>query len=68
MNDNWREIASVESPAKAALIQGLLEENKIPVIVLNQKDSSYMSFGFIKIHVRPEDVIQAKQLIKDFAE
>ena len=65
MDKDWRELLVVESPTRAALIKALLEENEIPVIILNQKDSSYLNFGSIKIHVLAKDVIRAKALIKE---
>jgi hypothetical protein len=47
----WQKIYSTRNYAEASIIQGLLEENDIPVQVLNKQDSSYINFGDIEIYV-----------------
>jgi topoisomerase IA-like protein len=47
----WQKIYSTRNYAEASIIQGLLEENDIPVQVLNKQDSSYVNFGEIEIYV-----------------
>ncbi len=47
----WKKIFSTRNYAEASIIQGLLEENEIPVQVLNKQDSSYVNFGDIEIYV-----------------
>ena len=37
--------------AEASIVQGLLEENNIPVQILNKLDSSYLNFGDIEVYV-----------------
>ncbi len=41
----------------------MLEENNIPVIVMNKQDSSYLNFGEIEIHVPAHVKDIATQLI-----
>lgn len=65
MQDEWKEILSLNSQARAYLVKSLLEEHDIKVILLNQKDSSYLAFGEIKVHVLAKDVIVAKKLIEN---
>ena len=40
-----------KSLAEASIIQGMLEENHIPVQIMNKLDSSYPMFGELKIYV-----------------
>jgi hypothetical protein len=47
----WHKIFVTRSLAEASIIQGMLEENQIPVLSLNKQDSSYLNFGDIEIYV-----------------
>lgn len=59
----WKKIFSTRNYAEASIIQGLLEENEIPVQVLNKQDSSYVNFGDIELYVPDLLNETAKQLI-----
>ncbi|HQR91909.1 MAG: hypothetical protein B7Y15_00355 [Bacteroidetes bacterium 24-39-8] len=59
----WKKIFSTRNYAEASIIQGLLEENEIPVQVLNKQDSSYVNFGDIEIYVPDLLNETAKQII-----
>jgi len=64
----WLKIFVTRNPAEASIIQGMLEENHIPVQVMNKLDSSYLNFGDIELYVPGHLLITAKQLIgKDLA-
>ena len=41
----------------------MLEENNVPCVVLNQQDSSYLSFGAIQVMVPKDLLMKAKTLI-----
>jgi hypothetical protein len=47
----WQKIYSTRNYTEASIIQGLLEENDVPVQILNKQDSSYVNFGEIEIYV-----------------
>ena len=47
------------------LVKLKLEENSIPTIVLNKRDSSYNAFGEVELYIRREDAVKARHLIKD---
>ncbi len=47
----WHLLLKTRSMAEASIIQGLLEENNIPVQILNKRDSSYLNFGDIEVYV-----------------
>jgi len=47
----WHLLFKTREYTEASIIQGMLEENEIPVQVLNKLDSSYLNFGDIEIYV-----------------
>lgn len=49
---------------EAEMIADILKDNGINSVVLNQKDSSYNSFGEIRVMVRQEDLEKAEEIIK----
>tara|TARA_R110001592_G_scaffold307299_2_gene580575 strand:+ start:73593 stop:73805 length:213 start_codon:yes stop_codon:yes gene_type:complete len=63
-NENWKIVYVSNFAPKAELLKSVLEENGIETILLNQQDSSYQTFGEIKLLVRNEMVIKAKSLLE----
>ena len=60
---SWRKIYATRNPAEASILQGMLEENNVPVQIMNKQDSSYLNFGDIELFV-PEHLMEtAKQLL-----
>jgi len=59
----WEKVYASRNPAEASIIQGRLEENHVPVQVMNKLDSSYLNFGDIEIYVPEHLLITARQLI-----
>jgi hypothetical protein len=47
----WHLLLKTRNRTEASIVQGLLEENNIPVQLLNKLDSSYLNFGDIEIYV-----------------
>ena len=64
MPDGWVRIWSESQQYMAELLRQKLEEQGVPVLVINKQDSSYL-FGDIEIHVKGPDVIRAKHICKD---
>ncbi len=56
----WYLLIKIRNFAEASIVQGMLEENNIPVQMLNKKDSVY-HFGDIEIYVP----VTLKDLAKD---
>lgn len=48
---NWHLIYSSKLSTSAAIVQGKLQENNIPVKMLNRQDSMYLVFGEIELYV-----------------
>ncbi|GMV77283.1 MAG: hypothetical protein AMXMBFR79_04180 [Chitinophagaceae bacterium] len=49
--NNWFLIYSTRDSVQATILKGMLEENEIPVQILNKLDSSYLAFGYIELFV-----------------
>ena len=63
MSSSWTRLLTRTSFAEASIIQGMLEENNVPVQLLNKQDSSYPMFGYIEVYV-PEHLVEtANQLL-----
>ena len=60
---HWHLLFKTRSYAEATIVQGMLEENQIPVQILNKQDSSYINFGDIEIFVPSNLKDVAKSLL-----
>ena len=49
----------------ALIVQDRLEAEGISALILNQKDSSYNTFGTIEVYVETEHEEKAKQIVAD---
>ena len=61
---DWIKIYSTRNYPESVIISGMLEENNIPVQVLNKQDSSYLNFGEIEIYVPVHLQETARQLMQ----
>jgi hypothetical protein len=50
MND-WFKLYATTNQAEASIIKGMLEENNVPVFIMNKQDSSYLNFGEVEVYV-----------------
>jgi hypothetical protein len=66
MNEGWVEIFSSGSEIRAELLKQALAEAGVVSVVINQKDSSYLSFGDVQVYVQEENVEQAKLIVERF--
>jgi hypothetical protein len=57
---NWHSIFATQNIAEANIIKGMLEENNVPVMMVNKQDSSYLNFGDIELYVPPllKDIVR----------
>ncbi|WP_298616872.1 DUF2007 domain-containing protein [uncultured Odoribacter sp.] len=62
--DNWTSVFETNQLYKAELIKDILCDNDIDAVILNQKDSSYNSFGEIYVMVNKEEKEKAEEIIK----
>ena len=66
MPSNWQKIYSTRFYTEAEIVRGKLEENEIPVQLLNKQDSMYnIAIGEIEIYVPRPLMGLAKALLED---
>lgn len=64
MEKNWALLISTNLPHEAELIKNLLEHNDIDAVVVNKKDSFYVTVGDAEVYVKRDDLIKAKFVIE----
>lgn len=62
-NNRWETILSTRDIHYSAICKMALEEEEIPVLIFDQRDSSYNTFGEIHLQVLKEDVIRAQKIL-----
>ncbi|MCF6242143.1 MAG: DUF2007 domain-containing protein [Bacteroidales bacterium] len=62
---DWIKLESFDRLHQAELRKNILEENNIPSVIINEKDSLFL-FGEIELFVRKADEAKAKELIDEF--
>lgn len=64
---NWTLLTKTSQYTEAAIIQGRLEENQVPVQVLNKMDSMYLYMipGMIEIYVPASFLAVARGLLDE---
>lgn len=65
MEKNWKQVFLSGQMYQAEIARELLVNNGINAVVLNQKDSSYTSFGSIEVYVNDEDESKAIEILKE---
>jgi hypothetical protein len=63
MEKDWKALHNSNSTAELEMIKGMLEVHGILSIIINQKDSSYISIGDGTLYVKDSDFLKAKTLI-----
>ncbi len=61
--ENREVIFKTNQPHLAQIYKMKLENEGIPVIIFDTRDSSYNSFGQILLYVERENIVRAKHLI-----
>lgn len=65
MEKGWKEVFLTGEEYKANMAKDILEKAGIKVVVLNQHDTAYKSFGEFILYIPEEDEKRAVELIKD---
>ena len=65
MEKGWKVVYFTAHEYKADIAKEILENEGIKVVVLNQHDSTYQSFGEISLYVADEDEEKAVELLKN---
>lgn len=65
MEKEWVKVFEAFDELKVELARQLLEEIEIDSVIINKKDRTYR-FGDIELYVHRDNVIRAKQALKEF--
>ena len=65
MEKDWKQVFLSGEMYKAEIARELLENSGINAVLLNQKDSSYTSFGNIEVYVNEKDYNMAIEILKE---
>lgn len=60
---NWYLLYSTRNLPEANIIKGMLEENNVPVMIINKQSSAYIILGDIELYVPLHFKDIAKQLL-----
>jgi len=64
MEEGWKLIYSTDKPYQAGIVVEMLSDNNIIGLIINKKDSTYLSFGDTEVHVKEEEYNKAIEIIK----
>ncbi|RQO67934.1 hypothetical protein DBR43_25850 [Pedobacter sp. KBW06] len=65
MKNNWIKVFSTEDAYTAEILKQGLIESDIAAVVMNQRDSSYQTFGIVHILVHPDNIEKAEAYIRE---
>ena len=65
MEKGWKEVYMTAQEYKAEMAKEILENDGINVVVMNQKDTAYKTFGEISLYVAEADEKRAVELLKN---
>jgi uncharacterized protein len=61
--DDWVKVYESQRMSDAEIVKGNLEENNIEAAILNKKDFTHLTIGYVEVLVKPVDEEAAKKLI-----
>ena len=65
MEKGWKEVYMTAHEYKAEMAKEILENEGINVVIMNQKDTAYQTFGEISVYVAEADEERAIGLLKN---
>jgi hypothetical protein len=63
MEDNWVSIYTTDKTWQAEIAKQVLLENGIEAVIINKRDSSYLTFGEVEVYVSIENTEKSKKLL-----
>jgi hypothetical protein len=63
--ENWIKVFEDQNQIRAEIVKAVLEENGIPAVVMNKKETVYNVFGSYEVLVAQADGLVAMQLIQN---
>ena len=65
MEKGWKKAFTTINEYEAEIAKDILENEGISVVVINQKDTAYKTFGEIYVYVQEENAERADELLKN---
>ena len=65
MEKDWKLVKAFAKAYLADIALEVLAENNISGVILNKKDSSYMSFGDVEVYVHESNIEKAIKLLEE---
>ena len=65
MEKSWKKIYFSGDEFKVLMARDLLEENGINAVIMNQKDSSYKTFGEVELYIEERDEKESLQILDE---
>ena len=63
MKKGWLRVYFSDKPHLVEIAKAILEGNHIESVVVDKRDSSYVTIGEVELYVKDEDMVLAKFLI-----
>ena len=60
----WQKVYQDNLEHRAEIVKAVLEDNEIPAVVINKKDSAYQ-LGHFEVLVDQDDIMKGKKIIED---
>lgn len=60
----WECIFKTSNRFEAEAVKGNIESAEIPCVIINRQDSSYLTFGYVEVHV-PAHLLNAAKIVLD---
>ena len=65
MEKDWKQVFLSGELYQAEIARELLSNNGVNAVIMNQKDSSYTSFGDVEVYVNQKDEAKALEILKE---
>jgi len=65
MEKSWKKVYFSGDEFKVNIARDLLAENGINSVIMNQKDSSYTSFGDVELYIEETDETEALRILEN---
>lgn len=65
MENGWKKAYFSGDEIKVTIARDLLAENGINSVIMNQKDSSYTSFGDVELYIEETDESEAIRILEN---
>jgi hypothetical protein len=62
---NWTKVFEDQNQIRAEIVKGILEESRIPAVVLSKKEAVYRIHGTYEVLVPNDEALIAMQLIQN---